>query len=194
MAEKKDDAGRCDICHRGLQDPVSIGYQRGPVCRRKNGTPAVSAQGAQLGLEVVDANAFPGDPFLDGTVELRPRGPAGGPYAAFQKGAKIPPDVRARLQLSRRAAPTRSWSYVLEDRWVVIVDLGTGRTVTNAAEDVLLELGRELSLEGRRVIYRDTDGRWDELLHEGVHFRGFAPIAAGGTYFDAITAAERSKP
>jgi hypothetical protein len=25
------------------------------------------------------------------------------------------------------------------------------------------------------IVYRDTEGRWDELLHTGIRFRGFAP-------------------
>jgi hypothetical protein len=28
---------------------------------------------------------------------------------------------------------------------------------------------------GFRIIYRDTEGQWDELLHEGGKFHGFAP-------------------
>jgi hypothetical protein len=92
------------------------------------------------------------------------------------------------------AVAARSWTFVEEPGFVVVTDLGTGRSVTNDAAAVLLELGRETGLEGKRVIYRDTDGRWDELLHEGVHFRGFAPIGATGTYRDAITAASRSAP
>ncbi|WP_176477969.1 hypothetical protein [Mesorhizobium sp. WSM3862] len=27
----------------------------------------------------------------------------------------------------------------------------------------------------RRIIYRDSEGEWGELLHTGIQFRGFAP-------------------
>lgn len=47
-------------------------------------------------------------------------------------------------------------------------------SITNDAENVVLEcLGR---YGERRIIYRDSDGRWDELLHTGIQFRGFAPF------------------
>ncbi|PWJ81556.1 hypothetical protein C7441_11088 [Pseudaminobacter salicylatoxidans] len=46
-------------------------------------------------------------------------------------------------------------------------------SVTNDAERVVSEC---LAYYGeKRIIYRDSDGRWDELLHTGIQFRGFAP-------------------
>lgn len=48
------------------------------------------------------------------------------------------------------------------------------RSVTNDAENVVLEcLGR---YGERRIVYRDSDGVWGELLHTGIQFRGFAPF------------------
>jgi hypothetical protein len=46
-------------------------------------------------------------------------------------------------------------------------------SVTNDAENVVQEcLGR---YGERRIVYRDSQGEWGELLHTGIHFRGFAP-------------------
>lgn len=46
-------------------------------------------------------------------------------------------------------------------------------SVTNDAERVVTEC---LAKYGeRRIIYRDSDGQWGELLHTGIQFRGFGP-------------------
>lgn len=57
---------------------------------------------------------------------------------------------------------------------VFLVDLDRGgRSVTNDAEAVVAEM---LAMHpGRRVVYRDSRGRWDELCHDGRAFVGFAP-------------------
>lgn len=45
-------------------------------------------------------------------------------------------------------------------------------SITNAAETVVDEC---LAKYGeKRIVYRDSDGRWSELLHTGIMFRGFA--------------------
>jgi hypothetical protein len=54
---------------------------------------------------------------------------------------------------------------------VFIADLDNGKTVTNSAEQVCMELGQH-----PRIIYRDTDGEWGELKHRNGHFCGFAPV------------------
>lgn len=49
-------------------------------------------------------------------------------------------------------------------------------TVTNSAAKVVAALHDELGgLGRRRVFYRDTSGRYDELRHENGVFTGFAP-------------------
>ena len=55
---------------------------------------------------------------------------------------------------------------------VWIIDEDGPLSVTNDAERVVAEL---FALYGdRRIIYRDTDGNWDELQHRGAVFIGFA--------------------
>lgn len=69
-----------------------------------------------------------------------------------------------------------------DDRLLVIVDVGPWHsrpTVTNDAEAVIAELHRRGVLGKRRLIYRDSDRRWDELTHDGAgKFKGFAALPA----------------
>lgn len=59
---------------------------------------------------------------------------------------------------------------------IYIADLDRGgRSVTNDAEAVVEELAA--AHLARRIVYRDTAGRWDELRHEDGRFVGFAPWA-----------------
>jgi len=58
------------------------------------------------------------------------------------------------------------------DEMVWIRDLDAGRSVTNDAERVCDELAIEYG--NRRIVYRDTDGNWDELVHEHGKFLSFA--------------------
>ena len=56
---------------------------------------------------------------------------------------------------------------------VHIVDEDGEVSVTNDAERVVAALFRQFG--DRRFYYRDTQGDWDELLHVGGVFKGFAP-------------------
>jgi hypothetical protein len=63
--------------------------------------------------------------------------------------------------------------------FVLLEDRGTGKTITNDAEGVVAWLAEAGCLAGNpRILYRDTDGMWDELLHAAGRFAGFAPIRA----------------
>jgi hypothetical protein len=64
---------------------------------------------------------------------------------------------------------------------VFIVDLNDGNmSVTNDAEAVVDEVVRNYrrhtpqSISGPRIIYRDSDGQWDELVHVNGVFKTFA--------------------
>lgn len=56
---------------------------------------------------------------------------------------------------------------------VWLVDRDSGMSVTNDAEAVVAEV--HALCPGRRIIYRDTDGNWDELVHKDGVFVGFKP-------------------
>ncbi len=57
--------------------------------------------------------------------------------------------------------------------WIVDVGHNSGKSVTNDAENVVQQI---LNLYGnRRIMYCDSDNRWDELLHDGNKFTGFGP-------------------
>ena len=62
------------------------------------------------------------------------------------------------------------------DTTVYIADLDIGMSVTNDAEAVVAELIPRF--EGKRIVYKDTDGRWDELIHDGNQFIDFGPAKA----------------
>jgi len=61
-------------------------------------------------------------------------------------------------------------------KMVFIVDNDVGVTITNDAENVVKDVLAKYS--NHRIIYRDTDGNWDELLHWNGTFTGFAPYRA----------------
>jgi hypothetical protein len=61
------------------------------------------------------------------------------------------------------------------DEFVFIEDLDLGNiSVTNDAEYVVQTI---LSAHGNRhrIIYKDSEGQWDELVHDGNQFVDFAP-------------------
>jgi hypothetical protein len=60
---------------------------------------------------------------------------------------------------------------------VLVIDRDDGHlSVTNDAEKVVAEILEQFGV-GRRIIYRDTMGRWDELKHDGKRFTGFAVLS-----------------
>lgn len=77
--------------------------------------------------------------------------------------------ARARYRVAKAVCPKKGTG----DSVVWIEDLCYGLSVTNDAENVVHDLQHDFP--GYRVIYRDTDGRWDELLHARGRFLGFAP-------------------
>jgi len=50
-------------------------------------------------------------------------------------------------------------------------------SVTNAADWVIRQLTHHKILDKRRVFYKDSTGRFDELKHDGERFAGFAAVA-----------------
>lgn len=64
-----------------------------------------------------------------------------------------------------------------DEKTVVIADVGTTQmSVTNDAEAVVRDLHERGALRGRRLFYYDSEGRLDELVHDGRGvFVNFAP-------------------
>ncbi len=80
---------------------------------------------------------------------------------------------------TNRCATRADWTFIVEDDVVIVEDLDAGRcSVTNDAEGVVLALAREVPLGGRRIVYRDSERTYDELLHDGRRFVGFRPLGA----------------
>ena len=78
----------------------------------------------------------------------------------------------------RGIVPSRSATFTvadLTDTKIFIVDQDIGMSVTNDAENVVAFILQTVG--NRRIIYKDTQGRWDELAHNGREFTGFKPYA-----------------
>jgi len=54
---------------------------------------------------------------------------------------------------------------------VYIIDNDDGMSVTNSAERVCEQLA--VQYPGKRIVYRDTEGQWDELVHQNGRFLDF---------------------
>lgn len=67
-----------------------------------------------------------------------------------------------------------------DQRVVALVDLCRSTiSITNDAERVIEDLwSRGVLTLGGRVIYRDTEGHWDELRWRDAQFIGFAALGA----------------
>jgi len=65
--------------------------------------------------------------------------------------------------------------------YIFIIDTGhtNKKTVTNDAENVIATLAKNNALGDRRVFYRDSENRIDELLHTAGQFTGYRPGHAG---------------
>jgi len=49
----------------------------------------------------------------------------------------------------------------------------TAKSVTNDAEWVIETLIHEYGMLRKKVVYQDTEGQWDELIHDGNVFLDF---------------------
>jgi hypothetical protein len=67
----------------------------------------------------------------------------------------------------RRVTPDRV--FIVDD----YNDASPTMSVTNNAEAVVEDVNQ--TFPNRRIIYRDTEGRWDELKHNNGVFVNFAP-------------------
>jgi hypothetical protein len=89
------------------------------------------------------------------------------------------------MRMRKTGHPSRQSRFNLrvEDGALLLEDLNLPGTVsiTNNAEEIVSAQLRAQCVAGEpppRILYRDTDGRWDELKHDNVRFTGFAPIDA----------------
>lgn len=73
--------------------------------------------------------------------------------------------------------PSTIPDYTIEFKggYIIVRDLNMGaRSVTNGAEHVVDDV---LGIHGNHpIIYQDSDGLWDRLLHDGTKFTGFGSI------------------
>jgi hypothetical protein len=74
----------------------------------------------------------------------------------------------------RRAAVSWSLHALTDDTVFIVDDDNGGMSVTNAAELVVRQCFATFGL--RKIVYRDSMGRWDQLCHVRGEFRSFAPF------------------
>jgi hypothetical protein len=82
-----------------------------------------------------------------------------------------------------RLAPQANYVWGFHYGVFVVVDLDVGRTVTNAASDVVSELTARHGPLAAPLIYRDTQGWWDGMTVRSGRFAGYYPLAE--SYEDA---------
>jgi len=77
-------------------------------------------------------------------------------------------------------------SYVLSPfgpGWLRIIDLDIGPSVTNDVEHVVMSLDAlGIDFTRRRLIYRDTTGRWDEIIVRDARFARFRLVGAASAH------------
>jgi hypothetical protein len=57
------------------------------------------------------------------------------------------------------------YTYTIENGIVKITDLNLGNvSVTNDAENVITEIQKETNIKGLKIVYRDSEGNWDEII------------------------------
>lgn len=62
------------------------------------------------------------------------------------------------------------------DEAIFIEDLNLGhKSVTNDAEWVIETLIHEYGVLTKKVVYKDSEDQWDELIHDGNVFLDFGP-------------------
>lgn len=66
---------------------------------------------------------------------------------------------------------------IVNDISIVLIDLDKGKSVTNNAYNVVKLLNKDIpgGIKNRRVYYRDSMGRYDQILTYHGIFVGFAP-------------------
>lgn len=73
----------------------------------------------------------------------------------------------------------------ITDTLILIADCDQGMSVTNDAEAVVTRINNDLAegIGARRLFYRDTQGRYDELTALSGHFAGFRSCAPSQQQF-----------
>jgi hypothetical protein len=93
--------------------------------------------------------------------------------------------------------PRAYYEHKLISGVLCVIDLNQAgaRSVTNDAEKVVAELyAKGLLPEGRQLIYRDTEGMWDEMLWQGAgKFAGFAMLRTH-SLLDALAMIRKEAP
>jgi hypothetical protein len=75
----------------------------------------------------------------------------------------------------------------ITDTLVLIRDLNQGASITNYPSETLNHLSQRHSIKWKRIFYRDTIGRFDQIVHNNGIFVCFRPGSpAQQSFFDAL--------
>lgn len=55
------------------------------------------------------------------------------------------------------------YKYKIEDNLIFIEDAGGWKSVTNDIENVLADIAKDNNISGKKIMYKDSDGIWDEV-------------------------------
>jgi hypothetical protein len=94
-------------------------------------------------------------------------------------------DRYERQEKMERLSHHAEYEIVLETvKQVFIADMNRGgKSVTNDAERVVETLLTQApERKTKEIVYRDSQGQWDLLVHDGVKFIGFAPYKGRWPY------------
>ena len=82
--------------------------------------------------------------------------------------------MRSDYTLTHLESPTAD-----QPGFIGLIDEDAGsKSVTNDAENVILDLAKTYPLDRYIVLYRDSMDRWDRMLTQRGQFLGFAPLGA----------------
>lgn len=77
---------------------------------------------------------------------------------------------------------TPAFTYGMDGDFLVIEDMYTEdfptQTVTNGVEYVLKSIANNYESIPNKIIYRDTEGLWDAIIHDDGQFLSFQPLRA----------------
>lgn len=96
--------------------------------------------------------------------------------AGLPTGADAEPEAARPQTIHQHAGKVNFNWRVRDDGSVYIEDLCNelgGMSVTNGAEYVLAEIARHIDLSGRVVVYKDSEGQVDQIIHHNGRFAGF---------------------
>jgi hypothetical protein len=100
-------------------------------------------------------------------------------YGSILKGMGPICEHRAEEQMDFFTQEHAVWEELAIKANIFLIDTGhtERRSITNDAEFVIQDLAqRYIDFDRYRVYYKDSTGKWSELIKRGSKFTGYAPV------------------